>query len=123
MRIVAALLLISTLAPADDKLHIASKEITAPGIPGPLCVYGKNAYVVHAGGDGIGTSTELISSLRTALEEYNADANEIGNRLSTHPFFKDHDKVMTALLRHLGDYDFDQALEALDTLQKAMSND
>jgi signal transduction histidine kinase/DNA-binding response OmpR family regulator len=75
------------------------------------------------GGDGIGSPAELISSLRTALEEYNADANEIGNRLSTHPFFKDHDKVMTALLRHLGDYDFDQALEALDTLQKAMSND
>ena len=27
-------------------------EIAAPGVPGPICVYGKDAWVVAVGGDG-----------------------------------------------------------------------
>jgi len=48
VRIAAALLLLATLGVAQNE----PKEIIAPGIPGPLCVYGKRALVVYAGGDG-----------------------------------------------------------------------
>ena len=62
MRIAAALLLLAAAALADDKLHIRTKEIAAPGIPGPLCVYGKNAHVAYAGGAGKGLLAPVIAA-------------------------------------------------------------
>ena len=49
MRLVAALLLTAAVCVAEDDLNLRY-EIIAPGVPGPLCVYGKRAHVCQAGG-------------------------------------------------------------------------
>ena len=52
MRSAGALLLLAMTAASGDDFRIAAQQIAAPGIPGPLCVYGKDARVLFAGGAG-----------------------------------------------------------------------
>lgn len=39
-------------------------EIAAPGIPGPLCVYGKDSFAVVAGGIGKGMKAPVVAAVR-----------------------------------------------------------
>jgi len=66
---------------------------------------------------------QLIPDLRSALEEHDANAVNIGNTLAQTPFGRANKASSAELLRHLGNYDFDQAIEVLEILQQALSND
>ena len=72
---------------------------------------------------GSGNPTQLISALRIAIEENDAEAVEIGNKLSQHPLGQSHSTTITELLSYLAEYDFDRSLEILERLDRDMSND
>jgi len=72
---------------------------------------------------GTGNPAQLIADLRSALEEHDANAVNIGNSLAQTPFGRTNQASSAELLRHLGNYDFDQAVEVLEKLQQALSND
>ena len=68
---------------------------------------------------------KLLDQLGALLKESNGDAVEIAHELAQHPFGQSHDAAVSSLLRHIGEYDFDDALEVLNQLQRqtAVSND
>jgi hypothetical protein len=61
--------------------------------------------------------------LRVALEENDANAVEIGNKFAQQASGDSYAAEMAALLKHLGDYDFDGALEVLDGFKQAMNDE
>ncbi|MHC4952398.1 MAG: M60 family metallopeptidase [Planctomycetota bacterium] len=64
MRIALAVLLAASFALADDRAKIVEgvTEIGAPGVPGPLCVFGKNAFVVCTGGWGKNLAAPVVAA-------------------------------------------------------------
>jgi HPt (histidine-containing phosphotransfer) domain-containing protein len=67
-------------------------------------------------------TSELIASLQAALAEHDAEAVVIGNKLALTPFGQTNATEVTEMLRHLGNYDFEQASEVLVALQRAATH-
>ncbi|MCP4047819.1 MAG: response regulator, partial [Gammaproteobacteria bacterium] len=66
---------------------------------------------------------KLVSALRIAIEENDAEAIEIGNRLAQHPMGQSHMTSITELLHYLAEYDFDKSKETLERLNRDMTHD
>jgi len=66
---------------------------------------------------------KLIPVLRAAIEEHNADAIDIGDRLARTPFGKAHWPRVAELQLHLGNYDFDNASLVLEYLLRGSADD
>jgi signal transduction histidine kinase/DNA-binding response OmpR family regulator/HPt (histidine-containing phosphotransfer) domain-containing protein len=70
-----------------------------------------------------GIPTDLMNDLFRALEENDADAVELGEKLANLPFGGAHSADISELRRHLAAYDFDRSLEVVKRLQQALDND
>ena len=66
---------------------------------------------------------KLIPELRAAIEECDADAIDIGDRLARTPFGKEHGPQVAELQLHLGNYDFDNASTVLEYLLRDSADD
>jgi len=66
---------------------------------------------------------KLIPELRAAIEEHNADAIDIGDRLARTPFGKAQERRVAELQLHLGNYDFDNASLVLEYLLRDSADD
>ena len=66
---------------------------------------------------------ELLPSLRIAIEESDAGAIDIGNRLAQHPSCQSHATTINELLGYLAEYDYDKSMETLERLNGDMTHD
>ncbi|MGI9262544.1 MAG: response regulator, partial [Woeseiaceae bacterium] len=66
---------------------------------------------------------KLIAELRAAIEENDADAVDIGDRLARTPFGKGHESRVAKLQLYLGNYDFDNGRIVLEDLLRDLVDD
>jgi signal transduction histidine kinase/DNA-binding response OmpR family regulator/HPt (histidine-containing phosphotransfer) domain-containing protein len=66
---------------------------------------------------------DLISALRCAIDENDAEALDIGNKLAQHQAAKVYAEEVRELIAHLAKYDFEESKRALERVQKRMLND
>jgi HPt (histidine-containing phosphotransfer) domain-containing protein len=60
---------------------------------------------------------EMLDELGALLEEADADAVELAHMIAKHPFGQAHAGVASRLLRHVEEYDYEAALDALRQLR------